>query len=190
MRTFTLFLLCCTLTGCVNLKPKADTVRLFVLGSVDAVYESGSPGRGAFYIGRPDLPAYLEGTRLQYRHMDGEVESLSGARWAEPLQEGVARALNEFIGSAQENSSDGYYPWPKLSSATPQVRVRLLQFGAIADGRIQLNANWQIEGQGGVVAQGTFIAEGFKWQPSDPKSFVAGLNQALEALAAEIAAAL
>jgi uncharacterized lipoprotein YmbA len=172
------------------LKPKADTVRLFVLGSVDAVAESSTPATEAVYIARPDLPAYLDGTRLQYRHTDGEVESLRGARWAESLQEGVARALSEFIGVAQGHSTDGYYPWPKLSSATPQVRVRLLQFGATADGLIQLTANWQIEGPAGVTGHGTYLAKGLEWQPGNSQSLVAGYNQALQALAAEIAAAL
>lgn len=190
MRTLTLLLLCCGLTACVNLKPKADTVRMFVLGSVDAVAEPSAQSPGAVYIARPDLPAYLDGSRLQYRHADGEIQSLRGARWAEPLQEGVARALSEFIGGAQGHSTDGYYPWPKLSTATPQVRVRLLKFGATADGRIQLAANWQIEGPGGVVCQSSYVADQFEWQLGDPQSLVAGLNQALKALAAEIAPAM
>jgi uncharacterized lipoprotein YmbA len=175
----------------VNLKPKPDTVRLFVLGSinVEADVEPGAQST-AVYIARPDLPNYLDSTQLQFRHTDGEVQALRGARWAESLQDGVARALSEFIGSARGSSTNGYYPWPQLSAATPQVRVRLFQYGATVDGRIQLTANWRIEGPDGVLRQGTYSADGVSWHTGDAPSLVAGLNAALKALAAEIASAL
>jgi uncharacterized lipoprotein YmbA len=188
MRAFILLFLCFGLTACVNLKPKPDTVRLYVLGPLDTAVESGVLSGPAIYIARPDLPTYVDGTRLQYRRQGGELRSLSGARWAEPLQEGVSRALSEYLSS--QHAINGYYPWPKLSSVTSQVRVRFSQFGATADGQIQLSAHWQIEGPEAVVREGVFAAADLKWQTDDAQSMVAGLNEALQALAADISNSL
>ncbi len=190
IRALLLLILSCGLTACVNLKPTAHSVQRYVLGPVAAVTVQASAGSD-LYVARPDLPTYLEGNRMQYRGEGGELQSLYGARWGEPLQEGIARALSELVAQQSGGQGGGFYPWPKSSAQATVLRVQFYQFGATADGRIQLAANWQLEGVGGLVtSQGAYIAEELTWTPGQAPSLVAGVNAALVVLAQEILAAL
>jgi uncharacterized lipoprotein YmbA len=184
IRALLLLMLTCGLTACVSLKPTAHSVQRYVLGPVAAAAVQADTGSG-FYVARPDLPTYLEGNRMQYRGEDGELQSLDGARWGEPLREGIARALAQQCGG----QGNGFYPWPQASAQAKTLRVQLHQFGATADGQVQLVAHWQLEGTGGgVTSQGSYVAEQLTWTPGQAPSLVAGLNAALAALAQEILA--
>ena len=191
IRYFTLLVLTCTLTACVNLKPKADTTRTYLLGPVD-VSPEGESSLYDIYIARPNLPAYLEGNHMQYRNEQGELKSLKGARWGESLQEGIARALSEWVLSDSGRQVSGFYPWPKTSDQATELRLQFHQFGATADGRIQLSASWRIDGGADAKAKQAryYSAEGYTWKVGDVQSLVAGLNAALTALAQEISGAL
>ena len=188
IRALLLLILSCGLTACVNLKPTAHSVQRYVLGPVVSAVPVGAGFD--LYVARPDLPIYLEGNRMQYRGGDGELQSLSGARWGEPLQEGIARALSELVAQQRGGSGGGFYPWPQSSAQATVLRVQFCQFGATADGRVQLAANWQLEGAGGsVTSQGSYVSEELTWAPGEAPSLVAGLNAALAVLAQEILAA-
>ena len=110
IRYFTLVVLTCTLTACVNLKPKADTTRTYLLGPVD-VSSKGESSLHDIYIARPNLPAYLEGNHMQYRNEQGELKiEMAGTEYTEwPLQRQsalvhrVERAYNDWE-SANANS--------------------------------------------------------------------------------------
>lgn len=185
IRVFCILLLCLSASGCVNLKPRADTVQQYVLGPIDAQARTsvGEPVRGeTIYVGRPDLPGYLEGNRLQYRVETGAVHRIAGARWGEPVEEGVARALSEYLIQNGAYAESGFYPWPRQSEA-PRLRVRLHQFSATGEGVILVTAGWWIEGPEGTLAQGMFTADDQTWQPGNAESLVRGLNQALQGLA-------
>jgi uncharacterized lipoprotein YmbA len=145
IRPLILLIVSFALTACVNLKPKPDSVRLYLLGPVTASAVEAPVGRG-IYIARPDLPTYLEGNRMQYHGEGGELQSVYGARWGEPLQEGIARAISELITQQSGRPGSRFYPWPKSSDQAAELRVQFHQFGATADGRVQLTANWQLEG--------------------------------------------
>ena len=190
IRPLILLIVSFALTACVNLKPKPDSVRLYLLGPVTASAVEAPVGRG-IYIARPDLPTYLEGNRMQYHGEGGELQSVYGARWGEPLQEGIARAISELITQQSGRPGSRFYPWPKSSDQAAELRVQFHQFGATADGRVQLTANWQLEGATGVVTvQGTYTAGDSKWTPGQAQSLVAGLNAALAALTRDILASL
>lgn len=180
-----------TLTACVNFKPKADTTRIYLLGPVDTSSEGGANPHD-LYIARPSLPAYLEGNHMQYRNEQGELKSVKGARWGESLHEGIARALSEWVLSGSGRQVSGFYPWPKTSDQAAELRLQFHQFGATADGRIQLSASWNIVGGADAQAkQAThYSAKGYTWEVGDAQSLVAGLNSALAALAQEISGSL
>ena len=175
-------------SGCVNLQPTEDVTRHYALGAASGSLSlSPTVAQPALYIARPNLPSYLEGPNLQFRSGDGAVRSLGSARWVEPLDQGVARALGELMLESGSVVVRGYYPWPAASRKTPQLKVDLYRFGARADGAIELSARWQIvAGDGTVERQGQFSAEGLQWRVGDSASLVAGLNQALVQLVAEM----
>jgi len=190
LRQLVLLSICLVLVACVNLKPQPDSVVLYVLGPSDSrTVPADEPP--SVYVARPDLPTYLEGSLLQYRQSDGAVKSLARARWAEPLQEGVARALSEFITLRSGHTTRGFYPWPPPGDASPLVRVRFYRFGGTAEGRIRISASWRIESGDAILAEGIYEpADEIEWRRGEADSLVEGLNTALEGLAAEIAASL
>ena len=171
------------LGGCINLKPRTDDVKQYSLGRVNAVYPNLT-GAPAIHIERPSLPGYLDSNRLQYRKGDGEVCSISMARWAEPLSEGVARALGESI-QLQGNIATAY-PWPQLKGSH-KLKVQFHQFSGSADGRIQVHATWQLTSTAGQFSvDSVFNASQLAWEPGDAVSLIEGLNAALLELSADI----
>jgi uncharacterized lipoprotein YmbA len=184
------FCLCCLgLSSCLNLKPKVDDVKLFALGPIET--ESVSAAKGpAIYISRPDLPAYLDGKRLQFRKDNGEIGELKNARWAEPLEEGVARALAEYLLASGEQQVSGFYPWPMRSRDGLELRVHFYKLGALASGEIRMVANWELRDSKQILKAGKYQSEGITWVLGQAESQVEGLNRALAQLALEVSASL
>ncbi len=185
---FLILLSSLALVSCVNLKPKADSVKLYSLGPTHVV-SPPEDAKPSVHVARPSLPTYLISNRLQYRSADGEVRSIVAARWAEPLQEGVARALAEWlqVQAVKPAAVGTYYPWQQPDGSLV-VRVHLHQFCGSEDGRILFQAAWQLESSAGVsLAAGIYQPEGLSWMPGDAKSLIAGLNAALQGLSAQVA---
>lgn len=191
IRCLLLLILSCGLTACVNLKPTPHSVKRYVLGPLTAVAEQPASTGGDLYIARPELPSYLAGNRIQYRDAGGELQSLSAAHWGEPLKDGIPRALSELVARQGCDLRLRFYPWTKSSRPASVLRVQFHQFGATADGRVQVVASWQLEtNAGGVTQRGHYVAENLSWSPGQAASLVAGLNEGLALLAQQIVAAL
>jgi len=185
-------LLCVTLSGCVNLSPTKTEMKLYALGPVEVSMADDAQGRDLrdLHIARPNLPVYLDGKRLQYRGIRGEIGELSGARWAEHLEEGVARSLAEYLIEEGATSATSFYPWPQRSRVGLTLRVYFNKLGAMKDGSIRMVASWDL--QKGSVQQrsGVFESSDIKWEPGSADSLVAGLNTALREFADAIATGL
>lgn len=190
VRVFISLLLCFGLSGCINLKPKADAAKSFVLGPVAASSRAEVAAVGALYIARPERPTYLEGTHLLYLAESGEIKSLPNVRWAEPIEGGIARALSEYLQLDDATLDTHFYPWSKHSAAMPQLHLYLHQFIATEDGRILLSATWRVAAGSESTRSGAYTAPDLQWTPGDASSLVVGLNAALEGLAKEIKASL
>ena len=190
LRVFVLLALSLSLIGCVNLKPRDDTRKVYTLGALELpVADSQQLGERG-YIARPHFPGYMEGDGMKVRSADGEIQDLEGARWAEPIEVGVARALSHYLETASGGVKSGFYPWPQLSFAENVLYVRFHQLDATSDGRIQLSASWEIKRASGEAQSGVFTISDGAWTPESPQSLVAGMNAALEALAIQISDSL
>ncbi|MGB0415493.1 MAG: PqiC family protein [Coraliomargarita sp.] len=178
------------LTACVNLDPVEDDLQMYALGSVSDRPETEFPEEteNVVYIARPDLPAYLSNNRILIRSADGEIKHLGGIRWVEPLEEGVARALSEYISRANGQFVAGYYPWPRLDRKTPQVRVRFSELSFEDDGSIHVVAFWWESRDEEVLKGGVFEPNDIAWTPGEPATLVTAFNEILEALGNQIAA--
>ena len=178
------------LTACVNLKPRVDATKTYVLGPVELPIAGASQQTERGYVARPQLPVYMEGTTLKVRSTDGEIRSLDGARWAEPLEDGVARALSHFIELKSGGVKSGFYPWAQSSKTTNTLYVKFHQLIATADGRIQVSASWELKRASGTPLTGVFTSVDEEWISGDAQSMVAGVNAAIEALAGQISDSL
>lgn len=192
MKTLTILTLLASvlLTGCVNLKPQRDKVKLYTLGLNAAMPQSTTAQQPVLYIARPELPSYLEGSAMRYHTEGGEIASLNGARWGEDLGEGIARALGEYIQASGKAYVRSQYPWPKLSRDNLDVRILFKRFGATEDGRVEVVAIWQIRNSKEAIKEGRFQTGNLEWQLDSPHTYVAQLNAALAALADAIVAEL
>lgn len=176
-------------TSCVNLDPVEDDLQMYALGSVSDRPETEFPdnANNVIYIARPDLPAYLSNNRMLIRSEDGEIRHLGGIRWVEPLEEGVARALSEYISRAGGQFVAGYYPWPRLSNNTPMIRVRFSELSFEDDGTIHVVAFWWEGRDEEILKGGIFEPNDITWTPGKPSTLVTAFNRILEQVGEEIA---
>jgi uncharacterized lipoprotein YmbA len=188
---FTALLCLLALASCVNLKPVPSQTRSFALGPVDTTVAPEALASGdSIYILRPQVPTYQDGSRLNYRSASGEVMSLPGARWAEPLAEGIARATSLYLAPSKEASVQGYYPWPNTSAEAVRLSLNFQRFGATESGEVKVVARWTLKKPGGKSQSGQFVSETLRWVPGQPETLVAAYNQALQALADSLKGAI
>ena len=190
---FRVSLLCASLVlaGCVNLKPTANTVDLFTLGPVESSKETLSKdGVELIYVAQPDIPSYLSGTRIYWRSLDGRLSSLTSARWAETLEDGLARTIAQYMSRSESVGNAAHYPWPYMSRSIPKLNVSFEEISAYADRSVRVVAHWQLNLEGQVVHSGTFSSLQEVWTVGDAASLVEAMNRALRELCLEIASEL
>lgn len=182
------------LSACVNLKPKASLTKSYTLGPIEAVAPEEAPSQDHhLYILHPQIPAYLDGPRLSYRLASGEVKNMESARWAEPLAEGIARAMALFMSETSLIRVVGHYPSPNTTPEASRLSLNFQRFGATASGasgEMQVLVNWELRSAEGEVRRGQFVSAGITWVVGDSDSLVKAYNQALHGLALELAKAM
>lgn len=182
--TLTTLLGLLALAGCVNLKPSPSQTESYILGPVNPVAESSAAKIvEPIYILRPQVPTYQDGSRMTYRKESGEVEDMPGIRWAEPLAEGIARAVSLYLSSPKVS----YYPWPNATEEASRLSVNFQRFGATESGAVQVVAHWNLKRFGGQSLSGQFTSESLQWTPGQPETLVSAYNEALRKLALDIA---
>ena len=175
------------LPACVNLKPAPSQAFSYTLGPVDgAALPQPEAQAQAIYILRPQVPTYLDDDRLSYRLASGEVINLFGARWAEPLAEGIARAMSLLISESRLAVVEGYYPWPNTSPEAARLSLNFQRFGATESGQVQVVARWELKQADGKIVDGQYVSDSLGWVVGEPDTLIAAYNQALRALAQEV----
>jgi uncharacterized protein len=185
--------------GCSILpRPEPDPTRYFVLESAAPAAASAERPAPPVAVAPVTLTAgYLTSTRsLVVRRAGNEIRYEDFARWAEPLDAGVARVLRERIPGAVP-LRPGRPVLAGTASAGPMiVRVEVVRcegrLGGEGDGVAYFAATYEIsDGSGGDGAvRGTFTDDARAWDGRDPARLAALLGEAVGALAAEIAARL
>jgi len=174
------------LAGCNLLPaPQADNTRYYVLESAPApAAESGAVRLG---LRRVEVPAYLKSKAIVSRAGNNELRYADTARWAEPLEAGIARILREQLGSRAAVST---YPFPAQVERDFDVVVSVLAAEGRDDG-VHFTASFEIAraNDSTVVVRRTFSAPVTAWR-GDHGQLAAQLSVAAAALANEIAAAV
>jgi uncharacterized lipoprotein YmbA len=177
------------LAGCSLLPaPQPDTTRYYVLAAPAA--PAAEPAPGAVRLGlRPvELPDYLRHKSLAVRRGQHEIGYAADARWAEPLDAGLARVLRERL-AAQARVAP--HPFPALAERDYDVTVRVLAADGTSGG-VRFSAVFEIAragGEGGWLVRREFNTSGSDWG-GDHGRLAAELSAATVALADEILAAL
>jgi len=178
------------MTSCIGLKSKPDTTKTYALGLSDPVQDNSVKTAKRGYLARPQFPVYMEGNTLKMLSKDGEILALPNARWAEPIDTGIARTVSHFIALSNNDLKSDFYPWVRDENPAFTIKLSFHHLIATQDGRILISANWICNYADGEVKQGLFADDTIEWSPKDAQSMVNGINKALNLLAKDIASTL
>lgn len=183
-------------SGC-SLVPRAepDPTRYFVLDSSPRSGTDATATATATAVAVAPVvlaPGYLAGTRsLVVRREGNEIRYEDFARWAEPLDAGIARVLRERIPGAVA-LAPGRRPRSEAAAPSAVVRVEVLRCEGVlerdGEGVAFFSAVYQISDgtPDGAVHRGAFTDGGRRWDGRDPARLATLLGEAVSALADEI----
>jgi len=177
------------LTACAGV---ADRTRYYVLSPTPAAPGSAAPAAvssAAVGVGPVQIPRYLERLQIVTRGANDGVEIAADDRWAEPLENGIARVLADNLATQLGSERVTVFPWRGGVARVLdyQVAVMVLTFEGAPGREVTLDARWRLLGRNGqeIVLKRSTIREpltGAGYQP-----LVGGLNRTLARLAQEIA---
>lgn len=193
-----------TLAGC-SILPQAveDPTRYYLLGNTPSTENTTVAPKGTLHLGirAADLPVYLRNTRtIVVRSGANEVRYQDYARWAEPLDLAVQRAVRDRLQLNEAVASAEIPPFSAEVHRDFDIIVRVLQCegGVDPQGRktAQFSAVYEIldqrsSGNGGggsrAVLRKSFTAPVAEWNGKDFAELAARLSDAAGALANDIA---
>jgi uncharacterized lipoprotein YmbA len=186
------------LTGCNLVAPaQPDSARFFVLTSPKPPAD-GQAGAGKLRLGLRSIKVadYLRQPMMTVRSHSNEVDFVNNARWAEPLEAGIARILFASLSAAPAVGSVIAAPFPFESERDYDIGVNVLQCeGGTSGGRTaaRFEASVVITTGGPnpkVVAHRVFVAPAAEWDGSNYGRLAGLLSADVAALGQEIVGAL
>ncbi len=184
------------LAACVSLK-RTPEARFFTLRSVLGPAEvPPAAARPGSLVGLLPvvLPEHLERPQLVTWSRPGELRIDEYLRWAEPLDEGIARTLAEDLDALLPAHPVVRSPWPAPVVPFCRVRVELRVFGPRESGEVVLEGRWAVlpHGEGrSFVHRSTSLRRPLPARAGgDPAAGVEAMSALLADLAREIAPAV
>ena len=149
----------------------------------------GSATNVSIGVGPIMVPAYLDRRQIVIRTGTDQVELSAFHRWAEPLEDGMARILSEEIAARVPTERVVTFPWRGVVARAIQyqVVVTVVRFDGRPGGDVTLDTRWRIldsHGEEQVFRRSTVI-DTVKGQGHEP--IVAAMTRALVSLGREIA---
>jgi len=152
--------------------------------SVDA---TGVVGIG---VGPIIMPGYLDRSQIVIRTGADKIEISTFHRWAEPLEDGIARVLADEISARVPTERVVTFPWRGVVARAIQyqVVVALLRFDGRQGGDITLDTRWRVLAGNGseLTARRSTVIQGVEGSGYEP--MIAAMGRALGILGQEIAA--
>ena len=193
-------------TGCHLLPvPQADPAHFYTLnGKSSAAPVPHSGGTLKIGLHKVELPAYLQNRAIVVRQ-GGEIRYEDNQRWAEPLDEAIARVVGARLRATPTVAEVHPAPFPIDESRDYDVTVRVLHCEGTADAAgpnqsAGFSAEFVInrtDANRSVVLRKTYTAPGGRWDnpgrvatAREYAMLAALLGEAADALGQDIAAAL
>jgi uncharacterized protein len=180
------------LFGCAS----TPQTRFFVLSSISGSEKMGNQEAErcfAIGIGAVKIPAYLDQPEIVTRITPNEVRVDEFARWAEPLENNMSRALAENLSSLLCIRSMVIFPGREKTPIDYRVDVQVVHM----DGRLaesaSLDVSWSIAGGADLKKLPLFTKRSTHEEPTeggDYGAFVAAQSRNVASLSREIAAAI
>jgi len=179
-------------SGCVDLKPKPDNTRYFVLDSGTANVNPMPPS-GNVIVGmlRVTTASYLDTPRIAKRISDVEITYSPTSRWGEDLRIAIQdQVANRILasGSVREIYT---LPWPDGADPSLRLSIHIDRFEGTMSSEAALRASWFLRDASGTVVQQGYTDQHIPgWVIDDYSDLVVKLDLALDAVTAEIASAI
>ena len=178
------------LTGCATTVPA--TSYYLLNGSRSPSIRSHPAGATTVYVRRVDIPTYL--TRLGLATMNGgvRVTYAETALWAEPLDQGTARAVAEALSENGRIRAFGFSPAGPPPDHNYDISIRVERFEGSDTGQVLLRARWFVStsDSSAPIASGTTQIRRSGWQPGDYPGLVRILGDEVAQMSHQIARAI
>jgi uncharacterized lipoprotein YmbA len=165
--------------------PRASTASASIaMSSVDGA------GIGGIGVGPVIVPGYLDRNQIVIRTGTDQVQISAFHRWAEPLEDGIARVLAEELAARVPTERVVVFPWRGVvaRSIQYQVVVAVVRFDGRQGGDVTLDARWRVLASNGseLAFQRSTVIQGVEGSGYEP--MIAAMDRALGILGQEIAA--
>jgi len=177
--------------GCASSKP----ANFYVLHSIQTappeVQTLSSEPEIAIGVGPVRIPEYLDRPQMAVRATSSGLQFAEFDKWAESLEKNMTRVLADNISMLVPSEHVCIYPWQKCMMVRYQVTVDIVHFEKMPNGKILLDARWNILGDDGeklLVMRRTKLT-----LPIESESYEAiavAQSRAVEGLSREIALAI
>ena len=136
-------------TGCIGSSP---ATRYYAFSSDDFINDNDGDLR--ISVGPFEIPDYLNRPQIVIRDQGTQLMVLKSDRWAEPLNEAIARHINRDLNN--QFSAGLFYQFPSVTDVSPdyKIRGRIYNFEANTDGTVVLRVQWVV-----LDREGNFVVE-------------------------------
>jgi uncharacterized lipoprotein YmbA len=178
------------LGGCaLGRSPVATT---WVLDPVAARGPAAEPpaGAGLLCVERVRVPDWLDRPQFVVRGAGGRVELDERARWAEPLGRGLQRVIAENLAALLPDRRVAAAPVPPRHAVAVRLGLDFVDASRQPDGSVRVEVRWEFTDKERASLRRGLSVHGSRAVAPGPAGTVAALDEALAALAAELAEAL
>jgi uncharacterized lipoprotein YmbA len=178
------------LTSCATREPLPN---FFVLtGTGSRAARTHTSGETVVLVRRVEVPSYLARTSLVTMMGGIEVKYSATQRWAEPLDQGLSRAVAEDLSRNSRIRAYGFAPEAPSVDHRYDVWIRLERFEGNDNGEVVLRARWSISSSGSSspISSRTVDIHRNGWQPGDYAGLVRLLSEEVAEMSRQIAQAI
>jgi uncharacterized lipoprotein YmbA len=178
------------LAGCAATEP--EPVYFVLTGSHSGMTRTHPSSAVNVYVRRIEVPAYLGKLGLVTIRRGSEVSYADTYLWAEPLDQGLSRAVAEDLSQNSRFRAFGFSPTVLPPDHAYEVWIRLERFEGTDTGQAVLRARWWISTAGSSDSIGgrTTEIQRSGWQPGDYGELIQLFRSEVQELSREIAAAI
>lgn len=143
-------------------------------------------------VRRVEVPTYLARTNLVTMRGGIQVQYAATERWAEPLDQGLSRAVAENLSRSSRIKAYGFSPGSPPIGHNYDVWIRLERFEGNDNGEVVLRARWSVSSAESSVpiAGRTVDIRRNGWRPGDYPGLVRLLSEEVTKMSHQIALAI
>jgi uncharacterized lipoprotein YmbA len=180
------------ITGCAGTSAPSRFYTLHALG--DEYAQRSSPASEhslSVAVGPVEIPDYLDRPQIVTRSGPNELKLAQFDRWAGSLRDDIVRVLSQNLTLLLSRNGVSVSSWESSAAGDYRIALYIRRFDIMSDGKVLINAQWNIIGKNGVgilltgeslaeepIADGTYSAK------------AAAMSRALGRLSRDIAGGL